>query len=74
MIGLEALQSVRFASKNGKRFVILEAEDWESLIEWLEMFEDTQIVRKALQQLKRAKGNRAKAGWLKWDAVKDELK
>ena len=73
MSGLDALQSVQFVSKRGKRFAVLSAEDWESLIEWLETLEDAQIARQAFRELKRAKGNRRRAGWLEWDAVKDEL-
>jgi hypothetical protein len=33
MTGLEALQSVQFVTKKGKRFAIVRADDWESLIE-----------------------------------------
>jgi hypothetical protein len=73
MTGLEALQSVQFVTTKGKRLAILRAEDWETLIEWLETLEDAQIARQAFAELKAAKGNRRRAGWLKWDAVKDEL-
>ncbi len=73
MTGLEALQSVQFVTKKGKRFAVLNGEDWESLIEWLENLEDAQIARQAYADLKAAGGSRSKAGWLKWDAVKDEL-
>ena len=72
MTGLDALQSVQFVTNKGKRLAILSAEDWESLIEWLETLEDAQIAREALAELKAAKGNRRRAGWLEWDAVKDE--
>ena len=73
MSGLEALQSVQFVTKKGKRFAILSADDWESLIEWLETLEDTQIARQAFAELKAAKGNRTRAGWLAWEAVEGEL-
>ncbi|HYT91296.1 MAG TPA: hypothetical protein VEL76_21465 [Gemmataceae bacterium] len=73
MTGLDALQSVQFVTKNGKRLAVLSADDWESLIEWLETVEDAQIARQAFAALKAAKGNRHRAGWLEWDAVKDEL-
>jgi hypothetical protein len=73
MSGLDALQSVQFVSKKGKRFAVLNADDWESLIEWLETLEDAHVARQAYAGLKAAKGNRAKAGWLKWDAVKNDL-
>ena len=52
MSGLEALQSVQFVTKNGKRFAIVSADDWESLIEWLETLEDVQIARQAFAELK----------------------
>jgi PHD/YefM family antitoxin component YafN of YafNO toxin-antitoxin module len=74
MTGLDALQSVRFVTRKGKRLAILNAEDWEALIEWLETLEDIQIARQAFAELKAAKGNRRRAGWLEWDAVEDELK
>ena len=63
MTGLEALQSVQFATIKGKRFAVLSAEDWESLIEWLETLEDTQVARQALAELHAAGGDRKKAGW-----------
>ena len=74
MTGLDALRSVQFVTKNGKRLAVLSADDWEALIEWLETVEDADIVREAFAELKAAKGNRRRAGWLEWDAVKDELK
>jgi PHD/YefM family antitoxin component YafN of YafNO toxin-antitoxin module len=73
MSGLDALQSVQFVTKSGKRFAVLSADDWESLIEWLETLEDAQIARKAFEELKAAEGDRTRAGWLKWDAVEGEL-
>jgi hypothetical protein len=73
MTGLDALQSVQFVTKKGKRLAVLSAEDWESLIEWLETLEDVQVAREAFAELKATKGNRRRAGWLEWDAVKDEL-
>ena len=73
MSGLEALQSVQFVSKNGKRFAVLDAEDWESLIEWLETLEDVQIARQAYADLAVAGGNRARAGWLEWHTGRNDL-
>ena len=73
MTGLDALQSVQFVTKKGKRLAVLSAEDWEALIEWLETFEDVQTARHAFAELKKVKGNRRRAGWLEWQAVKDEL-
>ena len=73
MTGLDALQSVQFVTKNGKRLAVLSADDWESLIEWLETVEDVQIARQAFADLKAARGNRTRAGWLAWEDVADEL-
>jgi hypothetical protein len=73
MSGIDALQSVQFVTRKGKRFAVLSADDWESLIEWLETLEDAQIARQAFAELKAAKGKRSRAGWLKWEAVEGEL-
>jgi hypothetical protein len=73
MNGLEALQSVQFVTRKGKRFAVLHADDWEALIEWLETLEDAQIARQAFAELKKAKGNRARAGWIPWSAAEKEL-
>jgi hypothetical protein len=73
MSGLDALQSVQFLTKKGKRFAVVSGEDWEALIEWLEGLEDARIARQAFADLKAAKGSRKRAGWLKWEAVKGQL-
>ena len=62
MTGPQALQSVQVVTKNGKRFAVLSADDWESLIEWLETLEDVQIARQAFAELKAAKGNKKPRG------------
>ena len=73
MTGIDALQSVQFVTVQGKRLAVISAEDWETLIEWLETLEDTAVVRQAFAQLKAAGGDRAKAGWRKWSEVEVEL-
>ncbi len=73
MSGLEALQSVQFVTVKGKRFAVLDVEDWEALIEWLETVEDVQTARQAFAELKAAGGDRERAGWLKWSQVEKEL-
>jgi hypothetical protein len=73
MTGLEALQSVQFVTKKGKRLAVLTAEDWEALIEWLESLEDVHLARQAFAELKTARGDRRRAAWKEWDAVKGEL-
>lgn len=73
MSGLEALESAQYVTVNGKRLVVVDADDWEAMIEWLETVEDVQIARRAAEQLKAAGGDRRRSGWLKWEDVKDEL-
>lgn len=73
MTALELLQSVQFVTIKGKRLALLDAENWEALIEWLEDIEDNEIAKQALQELKNAGGDREKAGWLKWDNIKEEI-
>lgn len=73
MSGLDALQSVQFATVRGKRVAVLSAEDWEALIDWLETLEDAQVAREALSELRAAGGDREKAGWRQWTEVADEL-
>jgi PHD/YefM family antitoxin component YafN of YafNO toxin-antitoxin module len=69
---LDTLQSVQFVTVKDKRFVLIDADDWEPLIEWLETLEDLEIAKEAFAELKAANGDREKAGWLKWDDVKLE--
>ena len=73
MTGLEVLQSVEFLNIKGKQVAVLDVENWQALIEWLETLEDLQIAKQALNELKAAGGNRERAGWLKWDDVESEL-
>jgi hypothetical protein len=73
MTGLEVLQSVEFINLKGKQVAVLNLEDWQAIIEWLQTLEDMQIARKAFDELKAAGGNRQRAGWLKWDNVEQEL-
>jgi hypothetical protein len=73
MTGLDVLQSVQFVTVQGRRLAVVSAEDWETLVEWLETIEDTAIAQQAFAQLKAAGGDRAKAGWRKWSDVEGEL-
>ena len=73
MSGLEILQSVQYVTVEGKRLAVVDAEDWESLIEWLETLEDIEAAEQAFDELKAASGDRQRAGWLRWDDVKGEL-
>ena len=74
MTGLEALHSVQYVTLRGKRFAVLSAEDWEAMLEWLETVEDAHVVKDALAELKSAGGDAEKAGWIRWDKVRRELK
>ena len=73
MTGLEALQSVQFVTVKGKRLAVVNAEDWEALIEWLETLEDVQVASDAFAALKAAGGDRERAKWVKWEALEEEL-
>jgi hypothetical protein len=73
MTGLELLQSVQYVSVKGQRLAVINANDWEALIEWLETLEDTRTIRQAITELKTFGGDRERAGWLKWNDVKEEL-
>ncbi len=73
MSALDSLQSVQFVTKNQKRFAIIDAEDWESLVTWLEDIEDRQIVGQALGDLRAAGGDRLSAGWRPWQTVAGDL-
>ena len=43
------------------------------MIEWLERLEDLDIARRALPEVREAGGDRERAGWLRWDDVREEL-
>ena len=73
MTGLEALQNVQYVTVRGKRFAVVDADDWEALLEWLETVEDIDTVQQAYAQLKEADGDRSTAGWLNWEDVRQEL-
>ena len=73
MSGLEALQSVRFVTVNGKRMAVVDGDDWEAMIEWLETLEDVDAARQAFAALRAAGGDRRKAGWLRWEDAEDQL-
>lgn len=72
MTGLEALQSVQYVTAGGRRLAVIDLEDWEAMIEWLETLEDAEVARQAYKQLRAAAGDRQRAGGLFWDNVNDE--
>lgn len=73
MSGLDVLQSVQFVTVKGKRLAVLDADNWEMLIEWIENLEDIKIATEAFAELEAVGGDRSRAGWLKWDDVEQEL-
>ena len=73
MTGLEALQSVQYVTVKGKRFAVVNVDDWDALVEWLETLEDIQVAREAFAELKASGGDRERAGWLRWEDVEEEL-
>ncbi len=73
MTGIEALQSVQYVTVQDKRLAVVGLDDWETLIDWLETLEDVEIAREAYDRLDAAGGDRERAGWLKWDEIKDDL-
>jgi PHD/YefM family antitoxin component YafN of YafNO toxin-antitoxin module len=73
MTGLEALQSVQYVTVGKNRVAVVDLDDWESLIEWLETIEDAQIVKEAYAELKASGGDRERAGWRRWEEFREEL-
>ena len=73
MTGIEALQAVQFVTVDGRRLAVLSADDWGCLVEWLETLEDLSLAKEARRTLQAAGDDREKAGWLRWDDVKEEL-
>lgn len=71
---INILRQVQFLvnSQGQKVAVQMQISDWEALLEWIENQEDEKIVKSALNSLENVGGNPQKAGWLAWDAVKDE--
>lgn len=73
MTVLDAIQNVQFVTVNEKRLAILDAQEWEALIAWLETLEDVQVFKEAYAELLHTEGDRTKAGWIRWEDVRDEV-
>ncbi len=73
MTGLEALQSVQYVTVQDRRLAVVDLDEWEAMVEWLETLEDVEVAKQAYDQLKAAGADRERAGWLKWDEVRDDL-
>lgn len=69
-----SLKSVQFVvDANGKRTgALLSIAAWEALLDWIENQQDAAIIQQAITELKAAGGRPEKAGWLAWEAVKDD--
>jgi hypothetical protein len=73
MTGLKALESVQYVTVKGRRLAVVDADDWEAMLEWLETVEDLEIAKSAYESLADSGGDRDRAGWLKWDDMRKEL-
>ena len=73
MTGLEVLRSVQYVTVKERRFAVLDAEDWDTLLEWLETLEDVQAFQASQMQLDAAGGDPVRAGWLRWEDVRGQL-
>ena len=72
MDGSEVLQSVQLVTVKGRRLAVLDRDDWDALVEWLETLEDTRLAVQALTSLQAAGGDRDRAGWLRWNEVEGQ--
>ncbi|MBI4675667.1 MAG: hypothetical protein HY741_28825 [Chloroflexi bacterium] len=73
MIANDVLQSVQFVTVKGKRFAVIDAEDWEALVEWVESLQDVALARQALDMLKESGRQREQLEWKEWDKVAGEI-
>jgi hypothetical protein len=71
--GLEALQSVQFVAVRGERLAVISLGEWEAMVEWLEAVEDTEVARQAYDEPEASGGDRERAGWFRWDQIRDDL-
>jgi hypothetical protein len=64
----DAFRSVRFVlgQEGQETGVLLEIEDWQALLDWLEDLEDRALVQSILPRLARGP---ERAGALRWDEV-----
>ena len=73
MSALEAIQTVQFVTVKDKRFAVIDAKEWEALIDWLETLEDLQTFKESYEALEQTGGDRQRAGWQRWTDVRDEI-
>lgn len=74
MTVVEALKSAQFViDHDGQRTaVVLPMQSWRSLLDWIEDLVDAQGAAEALTALQAAGGRPQEAGWLAWDAIREE--
>ncbi|CAG0926778.1 hypothetical protein TFLX_00186 [Thermoflexales bacterium] len=71
----QLLKSVKYVVdiKGRPSAAVLDIEEWKRLLEWLDDEEDLQVAHEALAELAAVGKDANKAGWLKWEDVRDEL-
>ena len=71
----ELLKSVKYVvdAKGRPSAAVVDIAEWKRLLEWLEDEEDVSAAREALAELTAVDNDASKAGWLKWEDVRDEL-
>ncbi len=61
------IDAAGFVTVNGRRLAVLDGQDWDALIAWLETLDDVGLARQTLAALRAVGGDRATAGWLRWE-------
>ena len=71
---VDVLRSAQFVvNEQGQRTAaLLDISAWEVLVDWVESATDIKIATYALTELERTGGRPALAGWLDWDAIREE--
>jgi hypothetical protein len=68
-------QDIRFVvgSEGKPTAVLVDIATWEHIIQTLEDAEDVELVKKTLALLDAAGGDFEKAGFMRWESVREEL-
>lgn len=74
MVITDTMKSVQFlVNPAGQQTgVVLNMDDWERLVDWIENAIDIKIATQALRSLNQAGGRPEHAGWLAWDDIEEE--
>ncbi len=51
---------------------VLDIDDWNRLLAWIEAIIDTRLAESALAELASASGEPRQAGWLDWQSARGE--